>query len=140
LAKSDLAWKRTTTFTLGVFAKWTTASVIDEIGPWEMSTQGVGGGGEIAYSGMIGGTVVNRPDGKENTITLEDGIPFLGEFTSFNNKGLWETADANPMVAIRSYNRQIQKALIGTMECENGFPECVFGLWSPIQNIPPQER
>jgi hypothetical protein len=135
--------KRTSTFQLGVFVRWSAVSEIAEVGRWEFETRfvGDGGGDEILYSGMIGGDVINRPDGRDNTIALEGGIPLAGEFdsTKFDTKGVWETAALNPLVAIRSYHRKDDKALFGTMECENGFPDCVFSVWSPIIAVPPRD-
>jgi hypothetical protein len=133
--KSLLAFKMTETRRLGVFVRWTGVSEIAEVGDWEFATEDIDGDLNIPYSGMIGGDIIRRPGGGENEKSLRNGIPVEGKFTTHDRPGgVWEDAlKPEPLVAMMTINR----VFVGTMECENGFPECVFTFWKPIEDFRP---
>ena len=127
---SALTRKKTSTRVPGVFTRWTTTSVIEEVGDWVISTGFEDGGtGDIPYVGMIGGDVIDLPQGQQGEKTLENGESFGGNFRNFDAMGFWEGIDdligTQPMIAIISFDEEF----VGMFDCEPNFPECVFFLW-----------
>jgi hypothetical protein len=142
-ANEDLEEKMTSTRVLGVYVRWTDTSLLDEAGDWEIRTWPVSSATDpIPYEGMIGGDIVKLgPPFQSSEVTLEGGIAISGEFTNFDPMGVWEDLDADEpsgahFVAIMSFDKEF----VGTFECDpiNGFPECVFSLWTPLLKMKPK--